>query len=540
VTPAFTRHSLISNDGNGNNHLEKKLQRLQQVGKLRVVDLFSGCGGLSLGYKRAGYEILGGVECDAKAAKTHALNFFKGLSDEEIELHSSSVDITETSPEQYMRNVLHATSPDNLVDVIIGGPPCQAFARIGRAKLRQIAEHPEAYLNDERASLYVHLLKYVDYFHPLAILIENVPDILNYGGKNVAEEIVSSIEDLGYSVAYTLLNAANYGVPQFRLRFFLIAYLKGLSLSPKFPTPTHQAIIPEGYTSERIVAMKHLHATQKGFFDEKVRYVEPPEVAEDAPQAVTAGQALADLPVLTDHLKSKKKRGARKFNKLLPYRRGRPGKYALLMRTWHSYKAGEGVWDHVIRFLPRDYEIFRRMKSDDQYPKAHAIAERLLQDSLQELESITGQKIEKDSQQYKDLKKQIVPPYATDKFPNKWWKLNPDKPVRTLTAHIGKDTYTHIHYDSKQARVISVRDAARLQSFPDGFIFSGSMNDAYRQIGNSVPPLMAFALADKMRVDILEAASLLISEFMVEDESAKSAPTGTDPINVNDELSNTR
>ncbi|MEW6404984.1 MAG: DNA cytosine methyltransferase, partial [Chloroflexota bacterium] len=251
-------------------------------------------------------------------------------------------------------------------------------------------------------------------------------------------------------------------------------------------------------------------------------------------------QALADLPVLTDHLKSKKKRGARKFNKLLPYRRGRPARYAMLMRTWQGFKAGEGVWDHVIRFLPRDYEIFRRMKSDDQYPEAHAIAERLLQDSLQELESITGQKIEQGTRQFEDLKKQIVPPYATDKFPNKWWKLNPDTPVRTLTAHIGKDTYTHIHYDSKQARVISVRDAARLQSFPDGFIFFGSMNDAYRQIGNSVPPLMAFALAEKMRVDILGVASLLISEFKAKDESTKSAQAGTDPVNENDGLSNTR
>lgn len=531
---------MISNNGNGNNHFEKKLLRLQQMGKLRVVDLFSGCGGLSLGFQHAGYEILGGLECDAKAAKTHALNFFKDLSDKEFELHSSPVDITDTSPEQYMRDVLHATSPDNLIDVIIGGPPCQAFARIGRAKLRQIAEHPEAYLNDERASLYIHFLEYVDYFHPLAILIENVPDILNYGGKNIAEEIVSSIEDLGYSAAYTLLNAANYGVPQFRLRFFLIAYLKGLNLSPAFPTPTHQVKIPEGYKSERIVALKHLRPPQKGFFDEKVRYVEPPDVADGAPQAVTASQALADLPVLTDHLKSKKKRGARKFNKLLPYRRGRPGKYAMLMRTWQDYKAGEGVWDHVIRFLPRDYEIFRRMNSDDQYPEAHAIAERLLQDRLQELEGLTGLKIENDSQQYLDLKKQIVPPYATNKFPNKWWKLNPHTPVRTLTAHIGKDTYTHIHYDSQQARVISVRDAARLQSFPDGFIFSGSMNDAYRQIGNSVPPLMAFALADKMRVDILDAAFLLISEFKAENKSTKSVQAGADPVNINDGLSSTR
>ena len=125
--------------------------------------------GLSLGFQRAGYEIIGGLERDPKAARTHALNFFKDLPIEEIDHHSVAFDITDTAPEQYMENVLHASSPDNLVDVIIGGPPCQAFARIGRAKLRQIADHPEAYLNDDRANLYLHFLEYVDYFHPLAV-----------------------------------------------------------------------------------------------------------------------------------------------------------------------------------------------------------------------------------------------------------------------------------------------------------------------------------------------------------------------------------
>ncbi len=92
----------------------------------------------------------------------------------------------------------------------------------------------------------------------------------------------------------------------------------------------------------------------------------------------------------------------------------------------------------------------------------------------------------------------MVPPYPLDSFPNRWWKLVPDRPSRTLLAHLGKDSYTHIHYDSKQARTISVREAARLQSFPDGFVFVGAMNSAFRQIGNAVPPLMAFKLAESI------------------------------------------
>src|SRR5712675_1638037 len=96
---------------------------------------------------------------------------------------------------------------------------------------------------------------------------------------------------------------------------------------------------------------------------------------------------------------------------------------------------------------------------------------------------------------YERLEADFVPPYDVGKFPNKWRKMWRDQPARTLMAHLGKDTYSHIHYDSKQARTISVREAARLQSFPDGFMFSGTMNPAFRQIGNAVPPLLAHQIA---------------------------------------------
>src|SRR4029077_12717009 len=96
------------------------------------------------------------------------------------------------------------------------------------------------------------------------------------------------------------------------------------------------------------------------------------------------------------------------------------------------------------------------------------------------------------------LRSAFVPPYDPTKFPTKWRKMERDKPARTLMAHLGKDSYTHIHYDSSQARVLSVREAARLQSFPDGFRFSGTMNPAFRQIGNAVPPVLARGIATAM------------------------------------------
>src|SRR5260370_27885915 len=108
------------------------------------------------------------------------------------------------------------------------------------------------------------------------------------------------------------------------------------------------------------------------------------------------------------------------------------------------------------------------------------------------------------SYKWKALRKSMVPPYYPTKFPNRWWKLRSNKPVRTLTAHIGKDTYSHIHYDSAQGRVITVREAARLQSFPDGFVFAGTINPAFRQIRNAVPPIMAREIARAMLCSIVE------------------------------------
>ncbi len=150
----------------------------------------------------------------------------------------------------------------------------------------------------------------------------------------------------------------------------------------------------------------------------------------------------------------------------------KPSEYALQQREWPGYESHTGVWDHVIRSLPRDYPIFKRMKYDDQYPQAYQIAWRLFEEKLRKYSEKLVRQLTKILEVYINLLKETVPPYKADRFPNKWWKLNPDLPSRTLTAHMGKDTYSHIHYDSEQARVISVREAARLQSFPDGFQFA--------------------------------------------------------------------
>lgn len=472
--------------------------------RLTVVDLFSGCGGMSLGFHRAGFEVLGGVEREQRAAQTHALNFFGQTSTQVQARHSLPLDITATLPEQFMQDVLAKTKPDGLVDVIAGGPPCQAFSRVGRAKLRDIMGHPDAYLQDERANLYVNFLEYVEFFRPRAVLMENVVEIVNYGGANVAEEIVWSLHDMGYRSLYTVLNAVHYGVPQFRQRFFLIGLRSDLDLEPRFPAPTHRAVLPVGYEQQQRAVANAVG--QPTLFDQRQRhYLEPPAGDASLSAAVTTEEALKDLPAIDV---AEVMPGPRMLDTLTRYPEdATPSEYGWLLRNWPGFRSTEGVWDQVTRYLPRDYQIFEIMEPGDRYPEAHRAARMLFRAELARQERETGQVIPEDSDAYEALLAAYVPPYDPEKFRDKWRKLTPDEPARTLTAHLGRDTYSHIHYDSCQKRVISVREAARLQSFPDGFRFVGGMGPAFRMIGNAVPPLLAYALAKEIRAALEEVGA---------------------------------
>jgi DNA (cytosine-5)-methyltransferase 1 len=473
--------------------VSQKIARIAAGGRPRVLDLFSGCGGLSLGFVKAGFESAAAVEIDPDAAASYGYNFHHGDPD-----HSKWRDITKLSPEDLAAD-LRLGTVSSAIDVLIGGPPCQAFARVGRSKLREIDEHPQAFIHDPRARLYLEYLRYVSAFQPLAILMENVPDVLNHGGQNIAEETCEVLEKKGYIARYTLLNAAFYGVPQMRERMFLIGYRQELECDVSFPVPTHWVDLPPGYEGSRAVALKLMN--DAGLKPAAFDYVDPPEAHRRLPPAITAEEAINDLPAIyaRDQLRAGElRRGARRFDKPLSYdRRRKVSEFARLMRTWPGFEAKDELLDHVIRYLPRDYELFARLNPGDQYPEAWRHAQDMLAERIVALRR-QGFMIHEGTAEYRRLQTSIVPPYDASKFPNKWRKMWRDQPARTLMAHLGKDSYSHIHYDSEQARTISVREAARLQSFPDGFRFCGTMNPAFRQIGNAVPPLMATALAEQM------------------------------------------
>ena len=472
--------------------IDSKIDRIRKGHRPRVLDLFAGCGGLSLGFDAAGFEIVAGIDTDPHAAESHGINFHNGAKE-----FSISRDVS-TAPGDFCVEL--GLGPEaEAFDVIVGGPPCQAFARVGRPKLREIDAHPTAFLHDSRARLFLDWLRYVDQCQPLAVLMENVPDVLNHGGQNIAEDTCEVLETKGYVCAYTLLNAAYYGVPQMRERMFLIGFRREVTDTVEFPDPTHWARLPSGYKSSRAVALRILRRSESEGVPNC--YVKPPLSSDDKTPAITAFEAIGDLPPIyaRDAVRNGEiRRGARRFDKPIRYAQDRElSNFSRQMKQWPGFEAGEVMFDHVIRFLPRDFELFARMNHGDQYPEAAEHAKAMLAERIA-LEKEIGRAVNPGTEEFERIKKEIVPPYDAGKFPNKWRKMWPDKPARTLMAHLGKDGYSHIHYDSTQARTISVREAARLQTFPDGFRFSGTMNPAFRQIGNAVPPLMAKALATTM------------------------------------------
>ena len=220
------------------------------------------------------------------------------------------------------------------------------------------------------------------------------------------------------------------------------------------------------------------------------------------------------------------RRGARRFDSPLLYDHRRlVSPYGELMRTWKGFEARDALYDHVIRYLPRDFALFSRMDQGDQYPQAYRHAHDMFEERLAE-ERLAGNSIDKGSAAYEALRREIVPPYDAGKFPNKWRKMWPDQPARTLMAHLGKDGYSHIHYDSAQARTISVREAARLQSFPDGFRFCGTMNPAFptnRERGSTAvgesprgrddQALATAPMMDKLALKRLTASDLTFFEW---------------------------
>ena len=338
---------------------------------LNCIDLFCGCGGLSLGFEKAGINVLVGIDAWQDAITTFNYNHknSKGIC----------ADLSTLEPSEIEKE-LNGKS----VDLIIGGPPCQGFSVAGKR-----------IVDDVRNKLYKNFVRFVEYYKPKAFMMENVPNILSIGGGIVRDSIVKDFSDLGYKVVYKVLTASNYGTPQNRRRAVFV-----------------------------------------GFKDGK-EFIFPQQTVE---QLVTSYEALSDLPENS-------------------------------LEDGSNYPMTTNC----------DYQKLMRCNSSKIYN--HQITEH--SDRTKEIIALVP-----DGGNYKNLPPELQ---QTRKVHIAWTRLNSQKPSFTI------DTGHRHHFHYKWNRIPTVRESARIQSFPDDFIFLGTKTSQYKQVGNAVPPLMAEAIAKKLK-----------------------------------------
>lgn len=430
----------------------------------KIIDLFSGCGGLALGFEKAGFEIVAGIELMPEACKTISYNLSWRYGKEETHICG---DITEIDGKIFKDRIGEEGC------IVIGGPPCQAYSMAGRGKLRSLGED-RVNTNDARGYLYQDFLRFAFDMEARAIIMENVPESTNYGGKNIPETVCKELTEHGYKAYWTVLNSADYGVPQVRERVFVIAIKDEESKEILLPLPTNR--------NDNDILTQH----QKRFegYKQLTFFKEPNGTDNTFPVWNTVGDAFSDLPELFPNTDSKYKLVS--LNIEYPYRKESQNDFQNKMRNWYG-KENIGVSANAFRRNTRDFPIFARMKQGDNYVAASKIADELFAEEAK----VFG--YERGTDEYNKLHDKMVPQYDREKFENKWKRLDQTKPSHTLVAHLAKDTYSHIH--PWEPRGISVREAARIQSFPDDFYFDCSMGDAYKQIGNAVPPLLALGVA---------------------------------------------
>lgn len=349
--------------------------------KPKVIDLFAGVGGLSLGFEKAGFDVVIANEYDSPIATAYQYNH---KNTKMIVGDITSIDLNETFGKYVGK-----------IDVIIGGPPCQGFSQKGQRKT----------INDERNFLFKYYVKVVDLVKPTYFVMENVPNLLTAEKGYFRKELIELFDTIGYKLNMGVLNASDYGVPQNRRRAVIIG--KYRNVAPELP--------------------KALHKT------------------------VTIWDAISDLAFLN---------------------------------------SGEGTEEQEYKFPPEsDYEKMLRGKCNVLH---NHVATRHSAVALKRLAMIppnAGKEVLPEDQLTKSI------------YSGTWTRMRKDEVSVTITTRFdtpssGKFTHPYLN------RAITVREAARIQSFPDDFVFIGNKGSQMKQVGNAVPPLLAKAIAQTIMDDI--------------------------------------
>lgn len=403
--------------------------------KIRAIDLFAGCGGLMDGFEQSGhYHTVATVEWE----KAPCANLETRLRDKWGYADAGSrvlrFDIQRTdelfngwNDSEYgtSEGLDKLVSAEGGIDVIIGGPPCQAYSIAGRVR------DENGMRDDYRNYLFESYLKVVDRYKPKAFVFENVPGMLSAkpGDFPIIKVIQKSFEEAGYCLLPDLRDAVldftEYGVPQNRKRVIIFG------------------VRMDFFGDQSIQVVENFY--RKALPKYKVA------------QKSTVRDAISDLPKLYPLGKDQKYEGRRIAHSL-------PEPF---------------VPNHIARWQStRDMETFRLLTTD--------------------IESGRKEYVTADA-----LKKLYTKVTGKTSNVHKYHVLRWDEPSNLIPAHLYKDGLRHIHPDSGQLRTITVREAARLQTFADDYIFEGSNVELYKMIGNAVPPLMAKCLANAVN-DILQ------------------------------------
>lgn len=374
-----------------------------------AVDLFAGAGGMTLGFEKAGFDVLAAVELDPIHCAIHEFNFpfwstlcasVDNIKGEEIRKRSQ------------IKN--------KEIDVVFGGSPCQGFSIMGKRAL-----------DDPRNSLVFHFLRLILELQPKYFVFENVPGLTVGEHRKFLLEVIEEFEKNGYQVEanYQVLNAVNYGVPQDRARLFILGCRHGLKL-PKYPQPL---TIPK-------IAKKSKYIVNN----------------QDLSTAPTVWDAIGDLPEVENYAELIDRDWA-----IAEY--GKPSKYSSKLRGISSTK--------------NDYSYERLF--DAFFLTCSTRTKHSLQ-SIARFEQTKPGKTESVSHFYK-LKKNGVCNTLRAGTPSNRGAFTSPRPIHPVTP-----------------RCITVREAARLHSYPDWFRFHLTKWHGFRQIGNSVPPLLAKAIATEI------------------------------------------
>ena len=395
--------------------------------KYTVAGLFSGCGGLDLGFINSGFDIVWANDFNPDAVETYKTN---------IGDHIVCGDITKIPSSEV---------PDD-IDVLLGGFPCQGFsiANIKRS------------MKDERNFLYKEMLRVIKDKQPKYFVAENVKGLLSMQKGKVIEMIIKDFQELGYDVNYKLLRASDYGVPQHRERVIIIG--NRLDLENPYPKITHGNTIdlfnkdvkPHIRVKDVINHLKNIR-TRDIPFSHKNRKIYNHTARMNVSDKFWARKHKVDQHVICDYLKFWRKKSGWSTKRIDEY---------------FGYKHTAGHW-------------FRKDNNSGSIPNVN---------DWWELKKILGFDDKFDKHVTELEEKEI-------KFEQSLRINNWDSPSDTITA-----TGPEIH--PNKDRRMSVRECAIIQTFPDDFIFKGSLSSMYKQIGNAVPVLLAQKISEGIKLEL--------------------------------------